>query len=390
MRLRRTILSIALLLGLAQAGLAQTVAMTPDPAALRAEMARIHAGKVDDAAMLRIDTDIATLHGGMTPTAVTAPAPPAPREKASQTWTWLASVDAEKETKAAPAAAPPPPPSDRSFVGQETCSGCHQQETMNWAHTVHAKVFGLNPRTQQQTQNCEACHGPGSAHVEDPSDLTKIIAFSKKSKTPLPEQNGQCLTCHDGGQRIFWHESIHDSNQVGCSDCHNPMTNFGARGLTARESINETCFQCHKAQHAEFSRRSHMPLLEGKLSCTDCHNPHGSSTAPLLKADSVNEVCFTCHAEKRGPFLFEHAPVRDSCLNCHSPHGSNFEALLTVPRPVLCQQCHSQSSHPGALLTAGNMAQGIMADPRLIGTSCSTCHTNVHGSNSPSGSRFER
>ena len=85
-----------------------------------------------------------------------------------------------------------------------------------------------------------------------------------------------------------------------------------------------------------------MPLLEGKLSCTDCHNPHGSTTSPLLKADSVNEVCYSCHAEKRGPFLFEHSPVRESCLNCHSPHGSDFEALLNVPRPMLCQQCHAQ------------------------------------------------
>ena len=42
-----------------------------------------------------------------------------------------------------------------------------------------------------------------------------------------------------------------------------------------------------------------------------------------LKAASVNEQCYTCHTEKRGPFLWEHAPVRESCLNCHTPHGSN-------------------------------------------------------------------
>lgn len=382
---------LSLMMALAGGAMAQSPAMSPDPAALRAEMARVHAGRVDEASMLRIDADIAALHAthpDVTGLTEQPPVPP-PARHATETWNWLSKVEA-KAADTSQVAAIPPQPNDRSFVGQETCTTCHQQETVNWAHTVHAKVFGQNPRNDQQAQNCEACHGPGSAHVEDPSDLTKIIAFSKKSKTPLAQQNGQCLTCHQGGQRIFWHSSIHDSNQVGCADCHNPMTNYGSRGLTARESINETCFQCHKAQHAEFQRRSHMPLLEGKLSCTDCHNPHGSSTAPLLKADSVNEICLTCHAEKRGPFLFEHAPVRDSCLNCHSPHGSNFESLLTAPRPVLCQQCHSQASHPGALLTVGNMAQGAMPDPRLIATSCSTCHVNVHGSNSPSGGRFER
>jgi len=286
----------------------------------------------------------------------------------------------------------PPPAKDDGlfFVGQETCSTCHQQEATNWAHTVHAKVFNLHPRDAREEKNCEACHGPGSAHVEDPADLTKIISFSHNSKTPVSQQNEQCLSCHKGGQRIFWHDSIHEQNKLACSDCHNPMGNFAAHGLTAKDSISQTCFSCHKEQHAEFAKRSHMPLLEGKITCTDCHNPHGSSTAPLLKADSVNEVCYSCHAEKRGPFLFEHAPVHESCLNCHNPHGSNFENLLTTPRPVLCQQCHSQDGHPAQLLTQGNLPHGPMPDPRLIATSCQTCHVNIHGSNDPSGSRFER
>lgn len=241
-----------------------------------------------------------------------------------------------------------------------------------------------------EAQGCEACHGPGSAHVQNPSDLSTIISFSSKSQTPIAERNAQCLSCHQGGQRIFWHGSIHENNNLSCSDCHNPMTNFSAHGLTARESTNQTCFSCHKVQRAEFNKRSHMPLLEGKLSCVDCHNPHGSTTSPLLKADSVNEICYGCHAEKRGPFIFEHAPVRENCLNCHTPHGSNFEALLTAPRPMLCQQCHAQDGHPALLLNRGNMVRGPMPSPMLVSTSCQTCHVNIHGSNDPSGSRFER
>jgi len=290
--------------------------------------------------------------------------------------------------------ASPPPDTvatdDRTFVGQKVCEGCHQQEASNWAHTIHAKVFTLNPRDPMEAKGCEACHGPGSAHVKNPSDFATIISFSHKSQTPIARQNAQCLGCHQGGQRIFWHGSIHENNKLACSDCHNPMANFASHGLTARASINETCFSCHKIQRTEFHKRSHMPLPEGKMSCVDCHNPHGSTTAPLLKADSVNEVCYGCHAEKRGPFLFEHAPVRENCLNCHSPHGSNFEALLTAPRPMLCQQCHAQDGHPGQLMTMGNLATGPRPDPRLLATSCQSCHVNIHGSNSPSGSRFER
>jgi predicted CXXCH cytochrome family protein len=46
-----------------------------------------------------------------------------------------------------------------------------------------------------------------------------------------------------------------------------------------------------------------MPLLEGKIACSDCHDPHGSPTAPLIRGDTVNQMCHSCHAEKRGPFL---------------------------------------------------------------------------------------
>lgn len=279
---------------------------------------------------------------------------------------------------------------ETSNSGLPTCDACHGQEDTNWAHTIHAKVFELSPRKTMGSRGCEACHGPGDAHIQNPGNLATIISFSHKSKTPVQQQNAQCLTCHAGGQRIFWHGSIHENNRLACSDCHNPMTNFSSHGLTARESVNQTCFSCHKVQRAEFNKRSHMPLLEGKLSCTDCHNPHGSTTQPLLKADSVNEVCYGCHAEKRGPFLFEHAPVRENCMNCHSPHGSNFESLLTTPRPILCQQCHAQDGHPAQLLTMGNLPLGARPDPRLIATSCQTCHVNIHGSNSPSGPRFER
>jgi DmsE family decaheme c-type cytochrome len=385
--------------------------------AIRRDMERIHGGKVDKATMNRIVAAMLAIHehamsrrndgeGGHFQTAslqisdsvmgastALPDAISAFLQKTESTDAGTASTPVYLAENSGSASVPPSDDAaadNRTYVGQKTCETCHQQEAGNWAHTIHAKIFGLNPRNSTEAQGCEACHGPGSEHLKNPADFSKIISFSHKSKTPVARQNAQCLSCHQGGQRIFWHASIHQTNNVGCSDCHNPMTNFSAHGLTARESINDTCFQCHKVQRAQFNQRSHMPLLEGKLSCVDCHNPHGSTTRPLLKADSTNELCYSCHAEKRGPFLFEHAPVRENCLNCHNPHGSNFEALLTAPRPLLCQQCHSQSGHPAQLMTRGNLPGGPMPDPRLIATSCQTCHVNIHGSNHPSGSRFER
>lgn len=294
----------------------------------------------------------------------------------------LAQADTAASTKNAPSGA--------TYVGEARCASCHALEKEHWAHTSHAKAFRLNPKNELQKKSCEACHGPGSKHLENAADKSALINFTRKGDTPIEKQNGQCLQCHKGGQRIGWNGSMHQTNQVACTDCHNPMTKGSATGLLAKAGITETCFTCHQQQRAEFNKRSHMPVTEGKMSCEDCHNPHGSNTRPMLKADNLNQLCYTCHAEKRGPFTWEHAPVRENCMNCHSPHGSNNEKLLTVARPFLCQQCHTHVQHPNDLVTKGNTPAGGATDPRGANRNCQNCHAQIHGSNSPSGVRMHR
>jgi len=279
-----------------------------------------------------------------------------------------------------------------TYVGEQLCAQCHFFENKQFGHTLHAKTFRMNPRNQNEKQVCESCHGPGSIHSTNPVERTAIIGFTRGWGTPIETQNGMCLGCHQGGQRQHWGASVHDLNKVACSDCHNPMARFSASGLTVKASITETCQTCHQQQRAEFHKRSHMPVPEGKMTCADCHNPHGSTTRPLLKADSVNELCGTCHAEKRGPMLWEHAPVRENCLNCHFPHGSNQDKLLVAARPILCQQCHITTNHSSLLYNSGLTVGGggTALDSRVMGRSCQNCHSQVHGSNHPAGARFQR
>jgi DmsE family decaheme c-type cytochrome len=298
--------------------------------------------------------------------------------------------------------AEPDPMLNARIVGEQRCGECHDTERTLFGHTQHAKIFRENPANDIEKAVCEACHGPGSLHILDTLDRTKIIGFSKEWGTPVAKQTAQCLSCHTGGQRIHWTNSIHATNKLSCSDCHNPMARFSSNGLMKKASITETCQSCHQQQRAEFRKKSHMPLPEGKISCEDCHNPHGSSSKRLLKTDSVNELCYACHTEKRGPFLWEHAPVRENCLTCHSPHGSNQDKLLVQTRPLLCQQCHSGQGNMGHQMFAGNTLATAMtgltvpaSNPnagsrRAIGRACQNCHTQIHGSNSPSGARFQR
>jgi DmsE family decaheme c-type cytochrome len=300
----------------------------------------------------------------------------------------------------------PDPMADARIVGEQRCVECHDTEKSLFGHTQHARVFRENPRNDTEKAVCEACHGPGSLHVVDTHNKSKIIGFDKDWETPIERQNAQCLNCHKGGQRLHWPGSIHATNKLACSDCHNPMARFSANGLMKKAGITETCQSCHQQQRAEFKKKSHMPVPEGKMTCVDCHNPHGTSGKKLLKADSVNDLCYTCHTEKRGPFIWEHAPVRENCMNCHSPHGSNADKLLVQTRPFLCAACHSTTGTMGHAVwgnnTLGNTASAVSPinlnggatgnapSKRMTGRSCQNCHSMIHGSNSPSGARFQR
>ncbi len=306
------------------------------------------------------------------------------------------------KTQASPAAAAAATPFERAAVavnpqapeavpiGSATCIACHSQENLQFSHTLHARAFRAGAMGSSADRTCESCHGPGSLHAGSPTRPGAIIAFTHNSAIPVATQAATCLGCHAGGARQHWLGSVHEARGLSCSDCHNPMAKLSPEGLMAKNSISETCAGCHQDIRAKFNRRSHMPLPEGQMSCADCHNPHGSVTKPLLKTDTVNGTCYSCHAEKRGPLLFEHPPVRTNCLNCHDPHGSNQQTLLVAPMPMLCQQCHTMTRHPNDLQTPIGLGIGSAPDERLMGRSCLSCHANVHGSNNPSGARFHK
>jgi DmsE family decaheme c-type cytochrome len=273
-------------------------------------------------------------------------------------------------------------PVDATYVGAKTCLTCHASQTAAFEKTLMGKIG----KTQKGKFDCENCHGPGSAHVKAGGGrgVGGIISFRPDDMNRTAEENNAlCLGCHEKGNRTNWHGSTHDERGLMCTNCHTVMKNVSRKSQLKTEFQPDTCFQCHKNKRAEMFLTSHIPVREGKVVCTDCHNPHGSFSESLLKTATVNEACYECHAEKRGPFLYEHPPVSENCLNCHDPHGSNNDFLLKVSRPRLCQQCHSSGQHNSKPY---NPAVTLYAQ----GRECQACHSNHHGSNNPAGARFMR
>jgi hypothetical protein len=111
---------------------------------------------------------------------------------------------------------PPPAGADQAaYVGVEACTSCHPGPREVWNNTSHSRAYAtLSQQFKEfnlecvschvtgyekpagstvthvdklQNVQCEVCHGPGSKHVANPVDRTRIIA---RPETSL------CLECH--------------------------------------------------------------------------------------------------------------------------------------------------------------------------------------------------
>ena len=291
---------------------------------------------------------------------------------------------------------------DLVLRGDAKCTRCHDEGDDYPVLAIGQTRHGV--KADGRTPSCTSCHGESDRHANKPSDVTERpkpdVTFRGKGKPLAETQNQQCLACHETGKRLHWAGSKHQTEDLACTNCHAVHTPHDK--VLAKATQPEVCFNCHKTERGQVNRISHHPVMEGKVVCADCHNPHGSTGPKLLVKDSVNDTCYTCHAEKRGPFLWEHAPVTDDCTNCHTPHGSTNSPLLKARAPWLCQECHSgdhaKNIYSGANLPGGNVVtingiQGLanQSPPaQLSARACMNCHVLVHGSNHPAGAKFQR
>lgn len=293
-----------------------------------------------------------------------------------------------------------------SLKKDAVCTRCHDETDVSPVLSIYQTRHGV--KADARTPSCQSCHGESEAHLKgDPNQKGRAkpdVVFGSKSKAYRPSearrQNDACLACHQTGLRTHWAGSQHESRNIACTACHS--IHVKADPVLSKTTQPEVCYTCHKEQRAQTHRISTHPIDAGKMACSDCHNPHGSTGPKLLVKNSVNETCYTCHAEKRGPFLWEHAPVTDDCTNCHTPHGSNNAPLLKARVPWLCQECHS-GDHAAQVNSGANLQNGAVttvnginplanasARAQMGARACLNCHVLVHGSNHPAGAKFQR
>ncbi len=283
-----------------------------------------------------------------------------------------------------------------TYVGQEICTECHDGIMGDWEQNVHSRLADFE--MMGAATGCESCHGPGSLHVENDGDADLIL---RPAQLSAEETGAICASCHTDGDLMGWTHSEHALADLSCTACHimHQCDTVNKVPLKAhlKQEDPELCYNCHQEMQAKSNFPSHHPIKEGKMTCGDCHNPHGE----LTTHERTNDLCLDCHTRYQGPFVFGHAPVQDDCTICHDPHGSVANNLLVQNEPFLCLQCHEGHFH---LLRASNLEattpgsdsdfQRELADianphgsegfQTSFGTKCTTCHKVVHGSDFPS------
>jgi DmsE family decaheme c-type cytochrome len=263
-------------------------------------------------------------------------------------------------------------------------------------------------------EGCETCHGPGKAHVEGGGDKTKIRTFENETAKQISDN---CLGCHAGREEHNnFRRGEHWRNDVACTDCHSPhaspnlqrvprgdgssslqpvgpfsahASNFEPRRMLKKQQV-QLCMSCHNETKSQFTRPFHHRVLEGAMQCSDCHNPHGGFELKQARLSTgADAACFKCHADKQGPFVFEHAPLKvEGCSACHDPHGSVNPRLLKRSNVAqLCIECHSNIGVlPGEEPSGAAQVPHDLSNPRY--RNCTICHTKIHGSNA--SNRFFR
>lgn len=272
-------------------------------------------------------------------------------------------------------------------VADETpgCLDCHTRDADFPTHAVFNSVHGAIGGGGAQV--CTACHGASVDHDRRSRHNSPDISFGPTWRSSTQARNAACLTCHDNGAQLLWLGSQHEQENMVCADCH--TAHLQRDPATDPHRGQDACLDCHSQQRAELRLPSRHPIAEGKTACVDCHNPHGGTGEAALRQVSVNDNCYSCHQDKRGPFLWEHEPVTEDCTLCHRAHGSVHDRLLQTRGPAQCQQCHAAAFHP-SVPYGGDSLGGGSATQNVLGKNCLNCHSQIHGSNHPSGARLTR
>ncbi|MCU0939728.1 MAG: tetratricopeptide repeat protein, partial [Burkholderiaceae bacterium] len=250
------------------------------------------------------------------------------------------------------------------------CADCHSTDVRKG---YEAASDGFSTRYAEVAVGCEACHGPGSAHLEWAK--TKPASESSKGLTvALDERRGigwQIDAITGNARRSAERRSSRELDV--CAQCHARRAQI-TEGYRAGQPFMDHYLPAKLTAglyHADGQQQDEVftwgSFLQSRMhaagvSCSDCHDPHTQA----LRAPG-NGVCSQCHAASKydGKQHHFHAPDTPGarCVDCHMPATTYMvvdprrDHSFRVPRPDLaarlgtpdaCTGCHAGKKAPWA------------------------------------------
>ncbi len=225
---------------------------------------------------------------------------------------------------------------------QAFCEGCH---TVNENGNVLDQPAGysLVPDNRYHDVQCESCHGPGLAHVQNPDGVQPLAPLFVGL-----DLGAGCGDCHQGEHQPFveqWAESRHGDpialsfagSRATCAPCHE-----GRTALATKFGEDSNFLEKDDAES--------MPIT-----CAVCHDPHGSPNENNLRAPldvaTTEHLCVTCHSRigtppsARGPHAAQGLLVLDQDVGWRPPGFEHDTTRIigthgTAANPKLCATCH--------------------------------------------------
>ncbi len=238
------------------------------------------------------------------------------------------------------------------YQGKDSCFECHKLESRPNDKDVH------------RTVQCEDCHGPGGAHVED----------AKTDNIKVNREREACIVCHrllparpGAFPQISWRDHF---KQWGVVD------------------DKTKCLDCHDAHEPLFLKK---PLAEARLHplihrCRDCHTGTLAENTERPATHPAIFECAYCHAAKAADFQKRpHADVK--CTTCHLfIKESDFSGRIVMnDDPRFCLLCHGKAAFRSDTAAAPTIAWPKHLADEQAGTDdettpCVGCHRAVlHG-----------
>jgi len=235
---------------------------------------------------------------------------------------------------------------DNANAFERQCAGCHSTGFVARGSAIEGYrgsavaepdgVYDLDGdgRKELLAVGCEACHGPGSEHLELVPRGQRIV--SPGLLTP-ERQSLLCGVCHarhlgKGGEQAPLDEMLR-MPRAGTS-----RAAFLAQHVSRIESSEPPLFPTGDAkvryqQYGDFLRSPKYRSAKLLVTCSDCHDAHrGAGHVSDLRQPKSNESCAACHAAQRDVTSHVAASIR-------FPHDVGVH-----PELLTCTQCHMVKS----------------------------------------------